>query len=219
MSSGTAAGHPCMTASATPAAAGTTPVPDLRSAADGIARLLPQIDDEKLGDPTPCPAYAVREILAHIHGLATAFRDAGRKDLGPTTDSSPGDERPVLDDDWRTAIPQRLDELVEAWRAPGAWEGMTRAGGIALPGAVAGRVALNELVIHGWDLARATGQPYAPDEASMAVSREMLTPTGDDELREGIFGPVVEVPDGAPLLDRIVGLSGRRPGWTPADAR
>ncbi|MFI2372098.1 TIGR03086 family metal-binding protein [Streptomyces sp. NPDC018833] len=209
-----------MTASATSAASGATPaVPDLRSAADGIVTLLPEIGDDRLGDPTPCPAYAVRELLAHIHGLATAFRDAGRKDLGPMTGSSPDAELPVLPDDWRTAIPRRLDELVQAWREPAAWEGMTQAGGITLPGAVAGRVALNELVIHGWDLARATGLPYAPDEASMAVSREMLTPAGDDELREGIFGPVVPVPESAPMLDRIVGLSGRRPDWTPADTR
>ncbi|MBT2364250.1 TIGR03086 family protein [Streptomyces sp. ISL-10] len=209
-----------MTASATSAASGATPaVPDLRPAADGIVNLLPEIGDDRLGDPTPCPAYAVREILAHIHGLATAFRDAGRKDLGPTTGTSPDAELPVLPDDWRTAIPRRLDELVQAWREPDAWEGMTQAGGVTLPGAVAGRVALNELVIHGWDLARATGLAYAPDEASMAVSREMLTPAGDDELRESIFGPVVPVPDSAPMLDRIVGLSGRRPDWTPADAR
>ncbi|MFF8841607.1 TIGR03086 family metal-binding protein [Streptomyces sp. NPDC015127] len=193
--------------------------PDLRSAADGILKLLPAIGDEQLGDPTPCPAYAVREILAHIHGLATAFRDAGRKDLGATTGTSPDAALPVLADDWRTAIPQRLDELVEAWRGPAAWEGMTQAGGVTLPGAVAGRVALNELVIHGWDLARATGQPYAPDEASMSVSRDLLTPADGDELRGDIFGPVVAVPESAPLLDRIVGLSGRRPDWAPTDAR
>jgi uncharacterized protein (TIGR03086 family) len=88
---------------------------------------------------------------------------------------------------------------------------------VDLPGQIAGRVALNELVLHGWDLARATGQEYDPGEASAAVSYEMVKPSGDDSLRDGIFGPPVAVPDDAPLLDRAVGMSGRRPDWRPGD--
>ncbi|MFC9270303.1 TIGR03086 family metal-binding protein [Streptomyces zhihengii] len=194
---------------------GTT-LPDLAAAAAGVAALLPGVRDDRLDDPTPCPDYAVREMLAHLLGLATAFRDAAAKETGPTTATSPDASRPVLAGDWRTALPERLAELTAAWRRPEAWEGMTQAGGVTLPGAVAGRVALNELVVHGWDLAVATGQPYDVDEASLAVSREMLTPTGDDSMRDAIFGPVVPVPEGAPLLHRIVGLSGRRPDWSAA---
>ncbi|GGW25652.1 TIGR03086 family metal-binding protein [Streptomyces xantholiticus] len=211
MSSYGAAGQHCMDIS------DTTPLPDLTPAARAVTRLLGAIGDERLGDPTPCPEYAVRDLLAHIDGLSLAFRDAARKDLGPTTDTNPGAALPALDDDWRARIPVRVDELAEAWRRPEAWEGMTRAGGVDLPAAVAGRVALNELVIHGWDLARATGQEYDPGEASAAVSYEIVRPTDDDSLREGIFGPPVAVPDDASLLDRVVGLSGRRPDWRPGD--
>ncbi|QNP66141.1 TIGR03086 family metal-binding protein [Streptomyces genisteinicus] len=197
-------------------ASSETPFPDLAAAAAGVAALLPGVRDDALDDPTPCPDYAVREMLAHLLGLATAFRDAARKDTGPTTATAPDASKPVLDEDWRTALPERLDELAAAWRLPDAWEGMTQAGGVGLPGAVAGRVALNELVVHGWDLAVATGQPYDVDEPSLAVSREMVTPTGDDSLRDAIFGPVVPVPDGASPLDRVIGLSGRRPDWRAA---
>lgn len=193
------------------------PFPDLRPAAAGVARLLDGIGDERLPDPTPCPKYAVRELLGHVVGLTTAFRDAGRKDLGPTTATAAGTVLPVLEDDWRTELPRRLDELVEVWSAPEAWDGDTQAGGVTFPAAIAGRVALNELVIHGWDLARATGQAYSPDQASLEVSYEVVKPTGEDEGRNSIFGPVVEVPDGASLLDRVIGLSGRRPDWRPGD--
>ncbi|MGW6456919.1 TIGR03086 family metal-binding protein [Streptomyces sp. NPDC055078] len=189
--------------------------PDLRPAADAVARLLDAVGDDRLGDPTPCPRYAVRELLGHLAGLAVAFRDAARKELGPTTDTDPGSSLPVLEDDWRSTLPRRLAELAEAWERPAAWEGDTRAGGIDLPAPVAGRVAMNELVIHGWDLARATGQPYAPGESSLRVSYELLSPTEDDPGSEGLFGPVVPVPEDAPLLDRVVGLSGRRPDWKP----
>ncbi|MEU2431604.1 TIGR03086 family metal-binding protein [Streptomyces sp. NPDC007861] len=192
---------------------------DLGPVAAEMARLAKGVDDARLGDPTPCPAYAVRDLLAHVVVLSRAFRDAARKDLGPTTDTDPGTFTPVLPDDWRTALPCALDELVAAWRDPSAWEGETRAGGVALPGAVAGRVALNELLVHGWDLARATGREYGsehgPDEASLTASYALLAPAGDDPAREGLFGTVVPVPDGAPLLDRVIGLSGRRPDWSP----
>ncbi|MEU2116024.1 TIGR03086 family metal-binding protein [Streptomyces sp. NPDC016459] len=187
---------------------------DLGAAAERVARLAEGIGDERLGDPTPCPEYAVREVLAHVVGLGVAFRDAARKQFGPTTRTPPGSSRPVLADDWRTALPKVLDELAAAWREPGAWEGDTQAGGIDLPAAVMGRIALDELLIHGWDLARATGQAYEVSEEELRVSEALLTPA-DDSSDEAFFGPVVAVPDDAPLLDRVIGLSGRRPDWRP----
>ncbi|MFC8273272.1 TIGR03086 family metal-binding protein [Streptomyces sp. NPDC057271] len=188
---------------------------DLGPAAERVARLAEGIDDEQLGDPTPCPEYAVREVLAHLTGLSVAFRDAARKHFGATTGTPPGSVRPVLEDDWRAALPKALNELAEAWREPGAWEGDTQAGGVGMPAAVMGMVALDELLIHGWDLARATGQAYAVTEEELVVSEALLTPADDAAAEDGFFGPVVTVPDDAPLLDRVVGLSGRRPDWRP----
>ncbi|MFI6421840.1 TIGR03086 family metal-binding protein [Streptomyces sp. NPDC050842] len=188
---------------------------DLGAAPDRVARLAEGIADERLGDPTPCPEYAVRELLAHLAGLSVAFRDAARKQFGPTTGTPPGSSLPVLADDWRTALPKALAELAAAWREPDAWEGNTQAGGIDLPAAVMGRIALDELLIHGWDLARATDQKYEVSEKELRVSEALLTPS-DDSSGEGFFGPVVAVADDAPLLDRVIGLSGRRPDWHPA---
>ncbi|MEU8527112.1 MULTISPECIES: TIGR03086 family metal-binding protein [Streptomyces] len=188
---------------------------DLGAAAERVARVAEGIADERLGDPTPCSEYAVREVLAHVAGLSVAFRDAARKQFGPTTDTPPGSSRPVLADDWRTALPKALDELAAAWREPGAWEGDTQAGGIVLPATVMGRIALDELLIHGWDLARASGRTYEVSEEELRVSEALLTPAADAS-DEGFFGPVVAVPDGAPLLNRVIGLSGRRPDWRPA---
>ncbi|MGW6394198.1 TIGR03086 family metal-binding protein [Streptomyces sp. NPDC055103] len=188
---------------------------DLGAAAERVARLAEGIADERLDDPTPCPDYAVRELLAHLAGLSVAFRDAARKRFGPTTGTPPGTSRPVLADDWRTALPKALAEVAAAWREPDAWEGDTQAGGVDLPAAVMGRIALDELLIHGWDLARATGRPYEASEEELRVCEALLAPAGDAP-DEGFFGPVVAVPDDAPLLDRVIGLSGRRPDWHPA---
>lgn len=205
---------PCMNSDSTHAST-PAPLPDLEPAARRIAGLLGAIDDGRLGGPTPCPDYAVRELLAHLTGLAAAFRDAARKDLGASTALSPDSALPVLDDDWREVLPRRLEEVAAAWRSADAWTGMTRAGGVELPGEVAGAVALNELVVHGWDLARSTGQPYEAGETELRSCEALLAPADDDPDGESLFGPPVPVPVGAPLLDRVIGLSGRRPDWQP----
>ncbi|MGW7273505.1 TIGR03086 family metal-binding protein [Streptomyces sp. NPDC054864] len=183
-----------------------------------LAAVAEGVSDEQLAAPTPCPEYRVRHLLGHLVGLTGAFRDAARKDLGPHLDQDPGSAVPDLDPEWRAALPKLLDELTEAWRDPAAYEGMTRAGGVDLPGAVAGAVAMDELVVHGWDVARATGQAYAPDEASLRVAQGLLTPQEGDDSGNSLFGAVVPVPDDAPLLDRVIGLSGRDPGWAPPGA-
>ncbi|WP_328919083.1 TIGR03086 family metal-binding protein [Streptomyces jietaisiensis] len=181
-----------------------------------LARLAEGIGDAQLDGPTPCPAYTVSGMLAHLLTLSLAFRDAGRKRLGPMTDGAPDPAAAALPPGWRAELPKALEELAAVWREPAAWGGMTRAGGLDLPGAVAGAVVADELVVHGWDLARATGQEYAPDEAALRLAHGLLegaaAETGEGR---GMFGPVVAVPEGAPLLDRTVGLSGRTPDWRP----
>ncbi|MBJ6638174.1 TIGR03086 family protein [Streptomyces sp. DHE7-1] len=181
-----------------------------------VAQLAAAVTDERLTALTPCPDLAVRNLLGHILHLSVAFRDAARKDLGATTDTSPDAAVPDIGPGWREELPKVLDDLADAWRDPAAWTGLTRAGGIDLPGEVAGAVAVDELVIHGWDLARATGQLYAPDPDALDTAHGFLLAAAEDAGRGGgIFGPVVPVPEGASLLDRAVGLSGRDPQWRP----
>ncbi|MET9443299.1 TIGR03086 family metal-binding protein [Streptomyces sp. NPDC006610] len=193
----------------------TDTIPDLGPQTRVLARLAERVTDEQLAHPTPCPDYAVRHLLGHLAGLAVAFRDAGRKELGPTTDTPPDAALPDVGPGWREELPKALDELAQAWRDPAARTGMTRAGGVDLPGAVAGAVAIDELVVHGWDLAVATGQAYDPDPAALSSALAFLAESAGDPGRDAIFGPVVPVPPGASDLDRAIGLSGRDPGWTP----
>ncbi|MFI5974357.1 TIGR03086 family metal-binding protein [Streptomyces sp. NPDC051452] len=184
-----------------------------------LARLAESVPDGLLSGPTPCPDLAVRHLLGHLLGLSVAFRDAARKDLDATTDTSPGSAVPDIGPGWRAELPKALDELAEAWRDPAAWTGLTRAGGVDLPGAIAGAVVADELVIHGWDLARATGQDYAPDPAALDSAQVFLHAAADDPNRgNGLFGPVVRLPEDASPLDRAVGLSGRDPKWRPGMA-
>jgi uncharacterized protein (TIGR03086 family) len=148
-------------------------------------------------------------LLDHIVGLAEGLAASARKEH---TDA-PQASAEHLDAEWRTILPPRLDGLVAAWREPGAGEGMTTAGGLELPAADVALVTLDELVIHAWDLARATGQPYEPDPADVAAIMPFLESFGSEQGVPGLFGPAVAVPDDAPPFDRALGLSGRDPTW------
>jgi uncharacterized protein (TIGR03086 family) len=190
---------------------------DLQPAARRMEALVAGISDDQLGLPTPCPAYRVADLLDHIASFALAFDAAARKDLAALQDRpGPGDAA-RLPDDWRERIPRDLTTMVRAWSQPDAWEGMTRIGGGDSPGSVAGMVGLEELVVHGWDLARASGQDYAPDRGSLdgaLTTLQMFQQPGKQNPPGSPFGSAVEVAGDATLLDRVVALSGRDPGWT-----
>ena len=194
------------------------PMVELGPAAQRMADLIEGVPDERLGAPTPCPAYTLGDLVDHIRRFTLAFTAAARKDTaGMTSGRAPGDAA-SLGDDWRIRIPRDLAALADAWRDPAAWTGMTKAGGIDLPGDLAGIIALDELVVHGWDVARASGQDFDEDRESLEAVHgfvKQFSGTGQEAAREGLFGPEIPVPDDAPLLDRVIGLTGRDPGWSP----
>jgi uncharacterized protein (TIGR03086 family) len=183
---------------------------DLEPAARRVEQLLAGIRPEQLTDPTPCADHTVATLLDHLVGLTGAFTDAAHKIVPEGGAPRPSAER--LDPDWRTELPDRLAALVAAWREPAAWEGEATAGGITMPAEMHGVVALDELVLHGWDLARATRQRFSVDAASAHACLEFcrrFSGTG------GLFGPPVEVGEGAPVFHQVLGFAGRDPRWTP----
>ncbi|MGI5350184.1 TIGR03086 family metal-binding protein [Streptomyces sp. CA-250714] len=189
---------------------------DLRPAARRTAALVTRVEDAQLGDPTPCTEFAVRDLLRHIGELAVGLQYTARKEVGDGTASAPGSVGDqTLPDDWRERLPHDLADLAVAWSAPGAWTGSTQAGGVTLTGTEGGLVTLDELVVHGWDLARATGQEYQVDELSLRAVHDFLAGALSEDGEQGIFGPVVHVGEDAPLLDQVVALTGRDPGWRP----
>ena len=188
---------------------------DFGPATRAVAAVLDGIRDDQLTDPTPCPDFSVADVLDHLSGLALAFTLAARKEPLPG-DGAPDVDGSRLSPAWRTEIPAALEGLSAAWTTPSAYDGLTMAGPIEMPADIAALVALDEVVVHGWDLARATGQPYTPDDttvlACLGFASSFEVPP---EAGAGPFGPPVPVPDSAPALDRLAGATERDPGWKP----
>jgi uncharacterized protein (TIGR03086 family) len=88
---------------------------------------------------------------------------------------------------------------------------------VELPAPVASLVALDEVLVHGWDLAVATGQEYRPDDASVQACFEFVGDRSDEpaEGTPGLFGPVVPVGEHSTPFDRLLGRVGRDPSWAP----
>jgi uncharacterized protein (TIGR03086 family) len=187
---------------------------DLGPAARRVVAVLAGIEDSQLTSPTPCPDSTVGDLIDHVGTMAAAFAAKADKTQDPTTGPPPSPNAANLEPGWRDRIARDLDALAVAWRRPEAWVGVTTAGGLELSSEVAGVVALDELVVHGWDLAVATGQPYSATAEEIAAATDLVLHF--PAPRDGsLFGPVVPVADDAPALDRLMGLAGRDPGWRP----
>jgi uncharacterized protein (TIGR03086 family) len=201
-----------------------TTILDLRPAAEQVKTLVAGVTDDQLAAPTPCEGTSVAAMLDHFMGLTLAFRNAATKSTPPAGSGAGRSAASAshLDPDWRRLLPQQLDDLAAAWKDPAAWEGMAQAGGVTMPAAVIGKVAVDELVLHGWDLARGTSQPFGCDPESTQACFDftaMMSEPSEAAGREGLFGPVVDVPADAPLLDRALGFSGRDPAWSSPTGR
>jgi uncharacterized protein (TIGR03086 family) len=186
--------------------------PDLAPTAAEVARVIAAVRDDQLADPTPCAGTSVAAMLDHFVGLTLAFRLGAEKQPQGGAPRADADQLPA---DWRERLPQQLDALVAAWQQPSAWEGITDVAGARMPAAAMGVIALNEVLVHGWDLAVATGRPYEVDPAAaqrcLQFAKELAA--GAPQVRNSMYGPVVPVPDDAPVMDRLLGQTGRDPGW------
>jgi uncharacterized protein (TIGR03086 family) len=187
---------------------------DIGPAAERMAKLVTSVADDQLGAPTPLPSTTLGDLMDHVSTFTVAFTATAH---GQRTDPPPPPSAARLESGWRDRIGRELAALADAWREPDAWEGFVTAGGFDMPAQVAGLVVLDELVVHGWDVAVASGQPYEATPAEIDASTSFVEAW--DAPRDGtLFGPIVPVPETASPLDRLLGLTGRDPGWQPPPA-
>ena len=187
----------------------------LRAVLDELAGVVGAISPGQQDGPTPCTEYTVRQLRDHVLGWLTTFADGFADPGGQAPQAGISGYRAAADP--AAEVRSAADRLGQALR-DGAAQRPLRLGEAAMPGEMALGMILWEYQVHGWDLARATGQKWSPPtdaaQASLSFAPAMLT---DDYQGQGkAFAPPVDVPAGAPPLDRLLGLSGRDPAWSPA---
>jgi uncharacterized protein (TIGR03086 family) len=172
-----------------------------------LRALLLGIPDDLLTATTPCDGWTVGDLLDHIMDFTRAFTQVAQKltDAPGTATPAPVPSAGHLPPHWRSRLPVLLEELATAWKDPAAWTGSARTGGSTMPAVAAGMAAANELTVHGWDLARATGQDYATDPRILEALIEHSPGDGQE--------------DEPTLLDQVLVLSGRDPRWRRVSAR
>jgi uncharacterized protein (TIGR03086 family) len=178
-----------------------------RRRADIFEQKVAAVQPDRWGNQSPCTEWNARDVVRHIvfmHGIM--IQPLGRSlSAAPTVDDNP------------LAAFKAARTDVEAVLADPALAG-TEAGGhfgtMTVEQSIDNVISM-DMVLHGWDLAKATGQDATmdPDE----VARSMASPPSvpEEVLRSpGVMGPIVPVPEDAPIQDRLLGFLGRDPHWS-----
>jgi uncharacterized protein (TIGR03086 family) len=191
-----------------------TPVPldDLAVALGAVGDLVAAVRPGQWRDPTPCREWNVRELVNHLVMGNRLFTGVLRGEAV----TSPGALDPKTTDalgaDPVAAYTGAARALTAAFGRPGALERVVVVPFGAVPGIVAVHLRITEALVHGWDLARATGQqPRLPGdivERNLEFTRGALPDVPAGRMP---FAPPQPVSDTAPAIVRLTALLGRSP--------
>ena len=120
----------------------------------------------------------------------------------------------TADADWAEQYAAQLDRALAAWADPAAWEGEIDLGGSAMPAKEIAVMLIEELVLHGWDVARATGQEVRLSQESAAFVLRAVESNAEIYRQYQGFADPVDRPATATTLERALAASGRDPQWT-----
>ena len=192
----------------------TDPVDQLCVAIDATGVLISAVREDQWAAPTPCPEWTVRDLVGHMVTSNYAFV----RILGGTAPEAPGGADSLRPDAGLVdAYRDSAAALVGAFRQPGVLDRVHTVPIGPVPGIAALHLRITEVLVHGWDLARATGQdavfPEDLAEQELAFSRSKL---GDIPAGRTPFAPPQPVPGDAPAIDRLVALLGRDVSGSPS---
>jgi uncharacterized protein (TIGR03086 family) len=167
-----------------------------------VTRTIEQVPSDRWSSASPCEGWTALDIARHlvdVHGLFLGLVDR-TLDPAPTVDE---DVRAA----WRAANEQMQADLDDPARSAEEFDGYF--GRTAFAAAV-GRFVCFDLLVHRWDLARATGLDERLDPAEVAQLWVAVEGFGDTLRTEGVCGPAVEPPPGADAQTRLLCFLGRK---------
>lgn len=170
-----------------------------RRVAAGFTRVVDAVPADAWGRPAPCEGWTARDVVDHLLGVSKMF---GAGDVeAPAVDADPAAAWAAV----RDTVQAKLDDPAVATAE------METPMGTSTLETLMGRFGIADVLIHTWDLARATGldETLDPDEVTRVY--EAMLPM-DEHLRGGTaFGPRVEVPDDADVQTKLLAFTGRTP--------
>ncbi|HET6985628.1 MAG TPA: TIGR03086 family metal-binding protein [Kribbella sp.] len=181
-----------------------------RRRAEAFERKVAAVEPDQWDNQSPCAKWTARDVVDHVVTMHGVMLQPVARTL------EPADDPLTAFQEARAAVEDVLDDPILALTESGTPSGpMTAEQHID-------EVVSDDLVLHGWDLARATGQNETMDPVDVErlwATAAAIPPDLMDKYRtpgafgEGIevYGPEVPVPPDAPLQDRLLGMIGRRP--------
>jgi uncharacterized protein (TIGR03086 family) len=163
--------------------------------------------DDQWHDQTPCTEWDVRMLVNHLVSenlwMPPLFEGKTIADVGDALD---GD---LLGDDPKNAWRRSAREASGAVQSPGAMERTVHLSFGDFPGEEYTTQVFTDLVIHGWDLARAIGADERIEPELLEMTYEKIKPMVEAFKATGLYGPDVQPPPGADLQTRLLALVGR----------
>ena len=172
-----------------------------RRLAGAFAERIDAVPDDAWDAPTPCEDWTARELVAHVVQSQGMFRGlVGRETPEVDAAADPAGA-------WRRVSGLVQADLDDPERAATTFEGVF---GEQTFEAAVDRFLNTDLVVHGWDLARATAQDDTIDPDDLRRVDEVAHAFGDTLRSPGAFGPEVDPPPGAGEQARVLAFLGRR---------
>lgn len=181
------------------------PIDQLTDILPEVCDLVDRIEPGQLEDPTPCARFTVHGVLDHMITLGGAFAYLFRGEEPPET-QAPAVYGRVPATEFRTA----MTDLLDAVRSEGALDRKIPTGLGPMDGETFARLVAFDGLVHGWDLAAATGVPYRVDPDVAAEVARFANDAITDDLRDGdrFKAPTVAPEDASPI-ERLAAFSGR----------
>ncbi len=176
-----------------------------RHLADHFESLVANVPEDRWSAASPCAEWDARGVVGHIVGVHGMMIKPLERELSPA---------PSVDDDPLGALQSARRDVQEVLDDP-ALAGKEYDGffGRTSVGATIDRFMCFDLVVHGWDLARATGQDDTMDPTEVRGLLDTASSFGDAIRSPGVCGPEIEVGPDASDQDRVLAFLGRDPNW------
>jgi len=180
-----------------------------RRALDATHKIVAGIQPDQRTLPTPDEGWDVRALLNHIvSGNLWAVELTAGQTIDEVGDRLDGD---VLGDDPLGAYGASAQAATAAFEVAGALDAQCAVSYGPVPGSVYAGHRFIDVLIHGWDLAIATGQDATLDSALVAACLAVVEPQAGLMQASGSYGSHVDAPADADPQTRLLALLGRRP--------